>query len=674
MSLQSYYNRFNAAKNYDRLMFLSGRGLQSAELNEVQENVIQKLKGVGDAIFADGDVIEGTAIVVNPDTGFTTIEQGHIYLRGAVRGVESAEFTIPTDGHVRIGVYYNERTITELEDPQLRDPAVGTRNYQEPGAARLQSSLAWGFESEGVTPDGEGEFYPVYNVQNGVLVIQAPPPQSDALTAALARYDREAHESYVVNGFKVRFLETDTDTNEQVFVITEGKAHVNGFEIELPHGLRLRFPVDPDIDEIESEPHTFVGDEDGVMRLTLNNTPIHEIDKIDITKERTATITHGAFTGATDPLPDEAVLEIIEITQGGTTFEPNTDYRLTAGDVDWSPLGAEPAPGSSYDVTYRYREQLDPVNLDDTSFDIEGAVEGSLILIDYKWKMPRFDLVSMDQEGNVRRVKGLAHPWRPAVPQSPQGQLTLGLIEQTWETNVPVKTISTATHAVPMADIEAIRESVHDLYSLVAQERLRNDANASEPSAKLGVFVDPFFDDDLRDQGIPQTGAIVDGELSLPIAAEIAETAREANAFTLTYELEPVIEQLLRTTDMKVNPYQAFDPIPAKVTLNLAVDRWTDINTEWSSPVTRRFSRFTSPLTRTSIIGGGNRSRVQSRTTRNVLLQVQRSESNELLSSTSIDAEFMRQQTQSFELEGFDPGEELETLLFDGIEIEPLDP
>lgn len=674
MTLQSYYNRFNAGKNYDRTLFLAGRGLQSAELNEIQENIIQKLKGVGDAIFGDGDVVEGTAIVVDPDTGVTTIEDGHIYLRGSVRKVGTADFTIPTDGIVRIGVYYKETTITELEDPNLRDPAVGTRNYQEPGAARLQISLTWGFESDGVTPEGDGEFYPVYNVQNGVLIIQSPPPQSDALTAALARYDREAHASYVVNGFKVRFLELDTETNEQVFVITEGKAHVNGFEIELPHGLRLRFPNDPDIAEIESEPHTFTGDENGVMRLTLNNTPIHQVNKIDITKELTATITHGAFSGATDPLPDEAVLEIIEITQGATTYELNTDYRLTAGDVDWSPLGAEPSPGSSYDVTYRYREQLEPVNLDDTSFDIDGAVEGSLILIDYEWKMPRFDLVAMDQEGNVRRVKGLAHPWRPAVPQSPEGQLTVGLIEQRWETGVPVDTTSTATHAVPMSDIEAIRESVHDLYSLVAQERLRNDANAADPSAKLGVFVDPFFDDDLRDQGIPQTAAIVDGELSLPIVADIAETARESSAFTLTYDLEPVIEQLLRTTDMKVNPYQAFDPIPAKVTLNLSVDRWTEINTDWSSPVTRRFSQFTSPLTRTSIIGGGNRSRVQSRTTRNVLLRVQQSESNELLSSSSIDAEFMRQQTQSFELEGFDPGEELETLLFDGIEIEPLDP
>ena len=139
----------------------------------------------------------------------------------------------------------------------------------------------------------------------------------------------------------------------------------------------------------------------------------------------------------------------------------------------------------------------------------------------------------------------------------------------------------------------------------------------------------------------------------------------------MDYELEPVIKQLLRTKDMKVNPYQAFEPIPARISLNLSVDRWTDVNTQWTSPATRRFSRFTSPLTRNRVIGGGFRTRVQSRTTQNVLLSVQRSESNELLSSTSIDAEFMRQQTQRFDIEGFEPGETLETVLFDGIEITP---
>ena len=94
---------------------------------------------------------------------------------------------------------------------------------------------------------------------------------------------------------------------------------------------------------------------------------------------------------------------------------------------------------SSYDVTYRYRKQLQPTNLDDTGFDVEGAVEGSLILVDYKWKMPRFDLVSIDASGNVRRVKGLAHQWRPSIPRSPEGQLDIALIEQTWENDTPCK-------------------------------------------------------------------------------------------------------------------------------------------------------------------------------------------------------------------------------------------
>ena len=55
------------------------------------------------------------------------------------------------------------------------------------------------------------------------------------------------------------------DNGEQIFVITEGKAHVNGYEIELPHGLRVCFEEDPDIDEIESEPYTFQADEQALM-------------------------------------------------------------------------------------------------------------------------------------------------------------------------------------------------------------------------------------------------------------------------------------------------------------------------------------------------------------------------------------------------------------------------
>lgn len=79
-----------------------------------------------------------------------------------------------------------------------------------------------------------------------------------------------------------------------------------------------------------------------------------------------------------------------------------------------------------------------------------------------------------------------------------------------------------------MSDIEAMRSTINDLYDLIAQERLRNDANSREPAAKKGIFVDPFFDDDMCDQGVNQTAAIVDRELTLPINASISDIVVKA--------------------------------------------------------------------------------------------------------------------------------------------------
>jgi hypothetical protein len=673
MSLQGYYNRFDKSKSYEKTLFLAGRGLQSAELNEIQDSAISRISGIGDAIFADGDVIVGATCVVNPDTGSVIIEAGKIYLRGAVRDVANAAFSISTNVSVVIGVWYDEQEITELEDPNLRDPAVGTRNYQEPGASRLKSVLSWDFKAAGVISAGVTSaensgtnFYPVYSVENGVLIQNAPPPQLDAVQTAIARYDRESNGSYVVTGLGVTYLKTEN--NEQTFVIAEGKAHVDGYELELSHSLRVRLQENPDIQEIESDPYTFQPESDGSMIVQLNNAPICEISKVDATIEKNISMTHGSYTGCTDSIPDTAVLEIIQVSQGGTLYVVNTDYKLKSGGVDWSPSGAEPSPGSTYTLIYRVRGRLTPTEITEKSFKITGAVPGSLILVDYSWKLPRYDLLTIGANGVTSRISGISHSYKPSIPKTPSGQLALAYISQTWEQGAKPLITNCSIKVIPMSDIDAMRQSIHNLFALVAEERLKNDANASEPSSKKGIFVDPFIDDDMRDQGIEQSAAIVDGSLCLPIQAEIIDMGKVQKPWTLPYVLEPILEQTSQTSSMKINPYQSFAPVPADVQITLDVDRWSDVQTTWASPITQRFSNASSPLIRTTYVGTSLPTMELSRSTSTSYF-TSSSITNEVLSSKTIEGEFMRSTQQSFNLQGFQPNETL-TIKFDGIETE----
>ncbi len=202
--VNQYYNRFQSSQNYEKSLFIAGRGLQSAELNEIQDNALTKIKDLGDAMLTDGDVVKGCTCVIQDKV--VTIEDGAVYLKGAVRTIPGATLSLPDDGRYRIGIFVKERTITELEDPALRDPAVGTRNYQEAGAARLQLTFTWGVLSEtAAAPADKGDFYPVYTAEHGALIVASPTAEADTVTVALARYDRESNDSYLVKGLSLKF-------------------------------------------------------------------------------------------------------------------------------------------------------------------------------------------------------------------------------------------------------------------------------------------------------------------------------------------------------------------------------------------------------------------------------------------------------------------------------------
>ena len=572
-----YYDRFDESKNYEKELFRADYVLQSAELNDLQSAASARLKAIADSLYNDGSIIRGCDISVDPDTGATIVEAGIAYLAGAARGIPSGTFTVATTGTVIIGIYLTNTIVTPTMDPTLKDPAVGVLNYAEPGAYRLQRSPSWGYEGQAGIPDNT-DFFGIYTVIDGIAQPKETPPQLEAVAQAIARYDIQSSGSnYISSGMAIVWNDDDAFGN-QVIIIGEGEARVNGRELVLRHAIRSTHTPTPDLATVSAESHACTGD---AQVIELNHTPVASITLIIITREVVEeVVTRGDVPGGTDALAHTSVLSVSAITQGATTFTPTTDYLLTDDTIDWSPGGIEPSTGTTYKVTYRYTATYpDDASIlgafDDTTVTVNHGVAGTTTLVGYAWKMPRYDRIGIKQDGTVIYVAGVSHPTRPIRPAMPTNVLMLATLYQTWNAMTRYLT-EDSVRMVPMRQLNSMQHSIDDLFSLIADYRLAINLTASDPSAKRGLFVDSFRDNSLRDIGIDQDAACVNNAMTLTVDTTVFEVSIEDNA-TLN-ETTPVvlIQQPYHTGETKVNPYMSFS-LHATLTLTPSVDQWTII-------------------------------------------------------------------------------------------------
>lgn len=643
MSNPNIYDRTDPTKNYEAHNFLAGNVVQSAELNEIQTQTRNRIRSIADALFKDGDLIADGRLIVNADTGAVTVEAAKVYVAGAVRGVVPASFTVATVGIVNVGLYLKTSIVTWLEDPSLRDPATGVRNYNLPGASRTKVEAVWGFAGDGQT----GEFYPVYVIENGVLRAKEPPPNLDAFTQALAGYDRDSTGggTYVVSGLDGRLLSLQA-LDVQVYSIADGRAHINGYTIEQQASRRIVYDAHPDLQLIDSEPRLAVG---GVpQRIDVDRAPIANIVSVKITAEKTVTITRGTFTNGSDALPDTAVLQIIEVKQGGTTYVQGSDYRLLSGGCDWSLSGAEPATGSTYSVKYRYITNGTITAQDQKGFTVAGAVDGTQILTTYNTKLPRIDRLCMARDGTFQWVKGVASFYTPIPPVVSNDLLPLIYVYQTWMADTMVVN-SDGSRVVSMSDLGMINTRIDTVVKGLAEQKLFTNISARDSSIKKGIFADPFLDDSMRDAGVTQTAAVVQGALVLPITGSPIRVSNDvSSAQAVTFTQGNYIQQTLETGSMKINPYQAFPVVPLAISLNPAVDTWQVTTSTSLSPITNWFTGqlpqgFTAVLSTTT----------------------------QLVSSRTSEVTYLRPTQVNFTARGFAAGETIQSITFDGVPVTP---
>lgn len=644
-----YYNHYDETKHRESILFIDPRVLQGAELNEWQSLEKARRKRCFSGIYRDGDIISDCQISVDAATGEVRASSGALYLDGDVRGVQPATFTIPTSGTVAVGVRMVSSVVSELEDPSLYNPYFDTKGDTGRGAWRLEVNAVWGHEADG----GEGEFYPVHVVDDGVVRVKELPPNLDGTSQAIARYDRDSTGggSYIVDGLTL--LQAADVDGVQMYTVSEGRARVCGQGIDMPTSRRLSYAAVPDLRAVETE--VFTADDTATQRLDVAHPPIWTVRTLRVTVRKTVSLTHGAYMGAKDALPDTAVVEILSVRMGDTVYVQGTDYKKTGDTVDWSPSGNEPPTGSTYEAEYTCIIVAAPENQDRDGFSVSGAVAGSSIIVTYDQALPRLDRLCLTQDGTFQWFQGVASESNQMPPHLPDSVLPLATVFQTWRAARGID-----NDGVRVQSFEEMRRQRNlDTYLLerVSELALQSDIHTREAGAKAGMFVDPLLGDNMRDQGVEQSAAVVPaqdgGELTLAIDATAHPLPRTfALPTARAWTPKPALEQLLRTSSMQVNPYQSFEPMPAAVTLTPAVDRWTEFDTTWTSAVTRVFD-----VTRDGYF--------------HIITGTSHSTGTEVVTSSSTDIANLRQIDVTFTLRGFVPGEKLSSVTFDGVAVEP---
>lgn len=638
------YSRAKGQQQIQSLVFHGRRPLlQGAELQDMQDIIRGRHDRLGRLIAKNGDRTEAAMAIVDIDAETVTLTAGKIYVAGDEFPVAEAVLVgVPMTGRVQIGVRLVQTFITAEDDATLRGLVPGSLAEGEGGAAREIATIAWALEGDG----GAGEFHQVYLLQDGTILDQSPPPMLNGVLQAIAVYDRP-HGHYIVSGNRVSAL--GAEAGEQRFSIEEGEANISGIKNVRYAAVRIAEPEDWDVGAVPGETHTYTGGASQV--ITVDRFPIDTISSILLTKEKTVAVTRGVLANGIDGLPDTSVIELVSVVQGGTTYVATTDFIRTGNGVDWAPLGAEPLAGSSYSVTYRYRASVVADSFDDTTITVSDGAAGGDVILAYTYKLPRIDIIGLLPNGAPVYIYGVSAASNPVMPLPPSNVLPLCAVHNDWmgTPRIEVDGERTGVRFVSVSEQRRLWNFVEDLSRLQQLDRLRSEVDRRDPAAKKNMFVDPFESDFYRDIGEPQTGALGNRILQLAIAPTFYDADLIAPVM-LDWVEEVLVEQLLKTGCEKINPYQNFLPLPGALALTPAVDFWTETGTQWASDATVEFQRglqtWGGPLSTQS-------TEVQS------------------LGSRSEALPFLRQRAIAFTVSGFFPGEILDTLTFDGVNVKP---
>lgn len=568
------YKTFDPADGFVSVEYHADRILQSRELNDDQAIQQHELRKLSDSMYADGDIIgPGARCSMDAVTGIASLEAGRIYIAGRMLDVPAAAIAVPLVGLQYVGTFRKTETMTAVDDPRLYNPATEGEGQNEAGADRIKQTARWGLAGSGQA----GDFFPVWTIEDGVVKPREALSANNPITLAIRDYDKASTGTgtYVVSGMMVYMQDDDAEGN-QVYNVKAGVAHVGGLSVNRPSDRTVVYSAVPNTQLVQNEPHAASGD--ALQTIAFDRSPVLQPATVEVQRKKVQQVNRGPIVGGADPLNENSVVKVNSVKLGGTIYKPDIDYKLTAGQIDWSPSGAEPPTGNLYEAEFEFISTEPALNQTPTTFQIANPINGTVHRVNYEFAMRRYDRLVMDENGVFNIIKGVPATWQPVAPDVPEGQLLLASIYQSWVSGT--RRLSQDGARIVTVDAQMAQGRRIDAIEFdLAELRLATDVNGRYSGLKKGYFADPMLDDSMRDQGLEQTAHISSGALQLfeDFGAYLLDDGK--SSYSIDFDTVVGVRQSAYSRSMAINPSIAPGQLPATVTLAPPIDRWAVAST-----------------------------------------------------------------------------------------------
>jgi hypothetical protein len=622
-----YYDRYNPSKLWDKILFLAGREIQTAELNELQSIFDNKLKSLNDVFFSDGVSIQGASIGI-PDSypGKLFITEGTVYIEGKISYTKGKEVLGDFTGKGIEWVYVDvsKRIITEFDDATLCDPAVGTYNYKMVGAHRGMIDL--NFYSESTKPDLAIKYD---FILNGSTLFERSLSPSDKTMAMFGQRIYEINDDFLVSGGNITVQDNATDNTKYDITIGPYLAYLKGkrYCSKISQLATIDKPINTFDKQDITSVITSIGSRSPLTNniFELNFDYVKEVSVCSYPVRKSIQVLHGVSGGLDLLNITGSIAKVYSISKNSITYVETTDYKVSYDDrgIDWSPFGAEPTVGQYYTVDIAYYKTYTLVNgiYDQTKYIIEypnsptnwkvcyivitdpdyyGGDSSFVINPEYTVYKGRIDAVTLDKNfGIVKIIMGESVVKDPKPnPKVSINDFILFEIKPNTGHYYNAKLYERLDKRVfgsSQEKISKLKKQMDEVQTNLMYTQLNKDALTMSAVGNLcGVFTDQFTNMDTSNIGYtgdnplfpePFSAGFDNSSLTAhvdtnkdnkdPLTQNYSQLYYNENVYTIPYTSVLYDSQLLATTFISVQPY-AIPRTGAQISVKPNTDIWID--------------------------------------------------------------------------------------------------